>query len=359
MQLIKTDKEFLVVFRALFSCLKARLGKGEHVIFPPGKVSIPKDGEIKTEKNFFFTPEVKTGINNKEVLRQLGVTLYHLQSGKSEHNRESYILDGYQRSLESALWPVISLLLSADIEDPAVIEDMINSPELIEDVKNGKVNTGQAGSGKKPEAQALLEGIASELPVFMPDQVAAKWGMTIPENASLRYSEETLRECIEANRQREDWRLVYVLGLSLREQREKHGTDTNNQPCFYSDNTWWLESKDDSWAKYKPEPGYYLVNFKGQFGDQNWQNQENGITALGERFERCHETVFAESIQSIFMLNNERIAENWWHWGLSLDSDRDRVRVGLFDSHGLDVGYDSPAYSRSILRVCVARKFDF
>jgi len=41
----------------------------------------------------------------------------------------------------------------------------------------------------------------------------------------------------------------------------------------------------------------------------------------------------------------------------SLDSDRNRVNVGNFDSNGLNVSNDSPDNSNSILRVCVARQF--
>jgi len=356
---IKTDKELLVVFRVLLGELRAGIKQGRRIIFPPGGIVLPEDKEISGKKHFRFEPVEDRDIDTKEVLRQLGVTLYHLSTGRSEHNRESYILDGYQRPLKSRLWPVISALLNGEVETAEKVEEMLTDKDLLKAVAENNHNPGETTTANHNESsEDLLVKLSGEIKVVNADQTAQAWQVPVPENVRLRYSEATIRECIEANRQGEDWRLVYILGLSLREQRDKQGVDQNSQPCFYN-NDWWLESKEDSWAKHKPEPGYYLVNFNGKHANKNWQDQENGITALGERFERCHETVFGEAIVSVYLTGGgERIAENWYHWGLSLGSDRNRVFVGVFDSVGFHVGLASPDYSHSILRVCVARKFD-
>ncbi len=195
--------------------------------------------------------------------------------------------------------------------------------------------------------------------VITNEQAAKAWSEGAVKSVAIRYSETTLRICAEQNQSGQaDWRLVYCHGFSLREQRDKRRTDQSNQPCFYG-NDWWLNSVEDKWATYKPQAGYYLINFCGQFANMNWKTQEAEIAKLGKDYERCHEAVFSEAILTIYMVNNgERIAENWWHWGVSLASNGFRVFVGYLNSNGLDVYYHWLDYSLHVLRVCVFRKFE-
>ena len=175
----------------------------------------------------------------------------------------------------------------------------------------------------------------------------------------IRYTEATLRECAKTNKQGlTDWRLVHAYGHSLREQRQLFGTDPNHQPCFYN-NSWWMETKEDSWATQQPEAGYYLIDFKGRWVSTSWQNQENEIARLGyNTYERAHEAVVSEALLSIYQTHQERLLENWYHWGGNLDSDGDPVYVGGFDHDGLDVNGCPPDWGDgSSLRVCLSRKF--
>ena len=194
--------------------------------------------------------------------------------------------------------------------------------------------------------------------VVTAEQASKSWGLETPKSATIRYGEETLRECAKENQSgQSDWRLVFINGLSLREQREIRGTDKTKQSCFCN-NDWWLKSCEDGWAKKNPQPGYYLINFRGQFANMNWHAQEKAIVELGPGFERCHEAIFAEAILTIYTVNNgERIAENWWHWGISATSYGHRVFVGLFDSGGLGVDLTWHDHSGGLLRVCVSQKF--
>jgi len=201
--------------------------------------------------------------------------------------------------------------------------------------------------------------ILGQAKVITAEQAAKSWGLEASKDAPIHYSEETLRKCAEESKQgKADWRLVYINGLSLREQREKRGTSQSEQPCFYN-NDWWLKPTEDSWATKKMEAGYYLINVLGQFGSMSWNKQEKAISDLGREYERCHEAVFSEAILTIYMVNNgERIAGNWWHWGVSADSDGNRVNVGYFHARGLRVNDDWGDSSDGSLRVSVARKFD-
>lgn len=191
-------------------------------------------------------------------------------------------------------------------------------------------------------------------------QAATAWTVApVPATAPIRYSSETLQMCAHENRENgTDWRLVYIHGFSLREQRERIGTNRNHQPCFYN-NDWWLREPENEWANHKPEAGYYLVDFSGRFGSTAWKKQEKKIADLSDRFERAHETIVAEAVFSIFKATGERLLENWYHWGKSLASVGVHIVVGVFGRRGLDVVYYRPGGgAHGGLRVCLFRKFN-
>jgi len=196
--------------------------------------------------------------------------------------------------------------------------------------------------------------------VITAEQVAKIYDLMTPQSVRIRYSEATLRRCAAENKSgASDWRLIYCHGLSLREQREKWGTDKEVQPCHHKDNTWWLKKEEDKWANFKPEDGYYLLNFKPRFANMKWQPQEDEIKKLGPQFERCHETIFSEAVFTNFKVNGERIAENWWHWGVSVSSIGGHVSVGSFDLDGWSVNSYYGNRCNPNLRVCLALKFEF
>jgi hypothetical protein len=373
-RLIATDEELMIVFRVLLSEYRERTRVGKVVIFLPWKFVLPEEKiEIKDKKkflvkktgekviNFSFEGE-ETDIDAEESLRMLGVTLYHLVTGKSELTHESFLLDGYRRSLNSTLWPIILLLLRKEEQDIDQIEKMIDAidpKELKAEIEPPKVAP-PAGTGKIKTADDIIRGLAGEkIKIIGHEGVANFWGITVPQDIRIRYSEETLREAIAANQNGEQWALAFYSGMSLRQMREKKGTNKSNQPCFYN-NDWWLKSSEDSWATKNMEPGYYLLNFNGKFANKKWSDQEGLTTALGSMYERAHENVVSETVISNFGVHNgERLLENWYHWGKETDSGGGRVCVGDFGSDGFDVAGYSPGSSHDRLRVVVFRKFDF
>src|SRR5690606_11996359 len=112
--------------------------------------------------------------------------------------------------------------------------------------------------------------------------------------------------------------------LSLREQRDIIGVNTDSQPYFFK-NDWWLGEAEDTWAKSQPEAGYYLIDFKGRFKSSNWNDQNARIADMGAQFERADERVFAQALVSIFKTHGERLHTGTVHWGRIEDSDGDRV----------------------------------
>ena len=173
----------------------------------------------------------------------------------------------------------------------------------------------------------------------------------------IRYSETHFGHAAKENaEQGRDWRLVYLTGNSIRQERERVGANRKKQPCFY-DNNWWLGDKDDNWAA-DNFPGYYLIDFNGRFGRTSWQNQEEEIQKLGSEFVRAHEAMVTEAAFRIFEATGERLLPNWYHWGRSLVSFGGRVAVGRFGSEGWRVGGCHPGCGDGdVLRVCLLRKF--
>jgi hypothetical protein len=315
-RLIANDNELLIVFKVLLFELKKAMKNGKPAIFPPQKFVLPEEEiQIKDKPAFEFELE-EAEIDTTETLRLLGVTLYHLVAGKSELTHESYLLDGYLRPLNSSLWPIVLLLLNKEESDIAKIEKMIDeiNPEEIQP----DIQPSQSGNakGKTKKLDDILNWLNSEpIKIIHHDIVANFWGIVLPEDIQIRYSEETLRQSIEANKYGENWRLAFYSGQNPRQMRQKIGTDRNNQPCFFN-NDWWLEDEEDFWADKNMEHGYYLLNFNGKFADKKWRRQEELKVKEGHVYERAHEFVVAETVISNFSIHGEeRLLEDWYHWG--------------------------------------------
>lgn len=374
-RLIASDEELLIVFGILLAALKEGFKNGKSLVFPPEKFVLPEEKiEVKDKEkflmkktgesltNFSFETE-EANIDGDETLRLLGVTLYHLVAGKSELTHQSFLLDGYRHPINSSLWPVIAILLNGQGKNVERIEEMVNEikPDDIKSDIQPPQSTSNITAGKVKAADDIIRELANEkIKIIGHKSVANFWGVAIPKDIRIRYSEETLRESIQANQNGEQWALAYYAGQSVRQMREKRGTNRNNQPCFYA-KTWWLENMENFWATKKLEPGYYLLNYNGKFANKTWTDQEGLITELGPMYKRAHECVVGETILSNFNIHKgECLLENWYHWGKEeTGSNDDRIIIGHFDSNGLDVSYWSPGDLRSSLRVVLLRKFDF
>ena len=264
---------------------------------------------------------------------------------------------------------MVTLITSRDpkgLHLTGLFEAVVNKAELDDESAQRIIERGgefQEGIGTLLEklsrfitSEDRAIAILGKTKVVTASKVAGYWGEHEPQQVLLP-PEDVLTQCARENEAGiADWRLVYVLGLSLRVQREIRGVDRKRQPCFYN-NIWWLESSEDSWAANFAEPGYRLLNFKIQFTRKNWQEQEEGIGNLGEDYERAHETAVAEAIQSVYMSCGECFLESAYRRGHSLDSGRNRVRVAGFDAVGLSVSYYGDGNRSDFLGVVLARKF--
>ena len=231
--------------------------------------------------------------------------------------------------------------------------------KVAELLKSGK----PAFERRKPFVRALK--ILGERRVFTPERVAEALNplrkraglqpLVPPQGVAIPYSDEVLKKHVDGR-----WLLIYSYGLSLREQRQMVGTDTNQQPCFYKEWDWFLKSAEDHWAGKGVKPGWYLVSLEGRYGSQAWQSQEESIQKeFGSDYERADEHLMGEVCLSAYLINNgERPLKDFYHWGKALGSGGYRVHVGSFAPDGLGVGRCPPGVDDTpLLRVCLLRKF--
>ena len=220
----------------------------------------------------------------------------------------------------------------------------------------------------RPKKQAIYGSLQQSIDllgkskVLVAGEVAPHWHYGTPGKIPIRYTEETFRRCADLNKQgSSDWRLVYVTGRSLREQRQIVGVDTNHQPCFFN-NDWWLKDQENDWATRNSESGYHLLDFKGRFGRTSWQRQEEEIVKLAEEWnlpvKRADEHIISEAAISNYQINKERLLRTWYHWGYSLGFGRVRVFVGCFYQFGWCVDRSHPGFvGGDCLRVCLSLEF--
>lgn len=338
----------------------------------------------------------KRAKDEQEALHSIGMWLYHQITGTSgwTHPLRFFVNINrmeYPKIAESHRFAKIVNVLSE--EQHEWNSDQVET--ALANLEEDLVGTRRGAFAKKEELEARIASLASATPprndsekaseagdvtqirnvvkvarkilgkdkVISGQQVAGVWRRSNPDGVPIRYSEATLQQCARENASgATDWRLIYINGLSLREQREIRGTDVDYEPCFSAGATWWLESEYNVWTMRNPDAGYYLVNFQGQLGDMTWDVQDAWVAELGGQFERCNEAVFAEAIQTIFMVNDgERIAEDWYHWGATVTSSSDRrLVVGCFSAtKKISIDGRTIDYRDDSIRVCVSRKWDF
>lgn len=187
------------------------------------------------------------------------------------------------------------------------------------------------------------------------------WGFDLPKIVpTMACAHEVLEACAGENKSGYDWRLVWVNGLSLRQQEQIRGRNRMKQPCFDPDYTWWLEKAQDNWANQLVGAGYRLFDFSGRFSNMRWSAQNDAIAQLGDCYERAEEQAVSESCLTFFLASGdkkERLLQNFYHWGHLLTSNGDHVCVGYFDESGFDVDdYWDDSCSDS-LQVVLSRKF--
>lgn len=377
---IEDSEELFIVLNTLLTEFHKNSENGKKVFFPPESFILPDEKITETDKkkllvfktgekisNFSFDmQEIETSTN--EALRLLGVTLYTLVTGQSELSHESFILDGY-KPLNTKLWPALSLLLMGIAPDPDDLK------ELFKLIDTSWMKTSEKISENPkpfvPEVKDVFEELSQDhgMRVISHNDVMNTWGNIFstdgevkfpPQVARLRYNRETIDKVIEGNKNGDQWMLVYYSGQNPLKMNQKCLSDTSKFPQLRGA-SFWSKTKELAWvAKTNIEAGYYFVNFRKNFSNKRWEEQEELIKGLGPNFERCHEFIVTEAVLSNFCLHNgEKLLEDWYHWGQELTSSNCRVGVGHFIPAGFEISEGKPNRSTVILGVVTSLKHDF
>ncbi|MBT5337793.1 hypothetical protein HN858_05630 [Candidatus Falkowbacteria bacterium] len=118
------DDRVLLLLRVLFKEVVKGEKKGEFPLFTPTRLMISSVGRVKFE--------VMHRVGDVSVsLQSLGVSVYHLLTGESEYNKESFRFDGYStRPIKSIHWPVLKFMLEGSAQDLQYIKKRLSKFEL-------------------------------------------------------------------------------------------------------------------------------------------------------------------------------------------------------------------------------------
>ncbi len=185
------------------------------------------------------------------------------------------------------------------------------------------------------------------------------WKRDAPTGLPILLTESELAAMAEQNKAgAADWRVVFVLGMSLREQFALRGDDPAAKPCFYKEWDWWRKPEQDGWALRRPGgAGYAVLDVRKRLHGMAIVTQDSELAKLGPEFFRADECDVTEAAFSVFGVHNELLLPGWYHWGSSVTTNRCRVCVGIHDDSGWGVDSVHPDGVRDDIGMVVARKF--
>lgn len=209
-------------------------------------------------------------------------------------------------------------------------------------------------------------GILGSEKVVTADQALQAWGLSLEaKNTQVNYSRGTLFTASLVNMAGGgDWRLIYILPISLREQRDIIGVYLKLQPCF-SRHMWWiLDAPEGKWAFNRPEEGYYLVNFKHVYAGNDWKVQQRKVDRFGTS-ERTDEHAYCQALISIYRTHFDPLYVRANHWGrYEVGNGCGRVLIDFHGRMGIRVysfteSYEEVRDNSYKVPTHLTRKFDF
>ena len=367
MRLISQDSELLVILQVLLDKIADSLKNKKCLVIVPDNLNLPEEKEVKKAKDFSFKTQTQD-IPATECFRLFGVLLYHLVTGYSEYNRESYLLDGYRKPLNSCLWPVIVFLLSGEVDKSEQVKGVL-TPNIKKQAKaNGKDLNGESENTTPNTSVVDLNTAIREVMgenCFLCEDWQTHYGIEIPQielPPQIRNAQDLkellLSPCpIESNGAiiKDTHFLFYAPAktFTLLEWREKH--PESGQPRFYSDySDRWYNNQDFA-KKTKNRYSLYL-GYKKVLPNSTSKSYQDQLNLLPENYEPFLATELA-----IFLICYYKKLQEYLYSGIygrcqDTDSGGYRVSLGDFDSDGLNVNGYSVGYCYSYLGVSALRK---
>jgi len=137
------DDDLGKVARFIFQQFQEQAENGTYIIYDPRDIFIDNKGRVRCEQS----AKIKTANNVCDGLYALGVTLYHLATGRSSYNEGGFVYEPFK----SKMWPLLRLLLSQSAASLPQVEAMLKPPPAIKRLANGAL---------KPIIMAMLWLIA-------------------------------------------------------------------------------------------------------------------------------------------------------------------------------------------------------
>ncbi len=207
-------------------------------------------------------------------------------------------------------------------------------------------------------AQSMIFGSS----ILTPSEASKFWGVKAskPATENLRYNFRTMRFC-SRRLFFNDWRIVYALPLSFREQYEI--LRKKNQLYMFTlfPHHWWLKDETQNfWVDSKPEEGYYLIDIYPRFQSSNWYHQQERVQWLGPKFDRADERVYTQLILSIANIHGMGYLQKISHWGkMEMGGDCKLSISEMNDHHCIQVHGSSCELGAGTIGTCITRKWDF
>jgi hypothetical protein len=147
------------------------------------------------------------------------------------------------------------------------------------------------------------------------------------QNPEVKYSEDTLLECEDLNKVGMQyrkyscplywkWKLVYVHGLSVREQIKSHGGHFSQ--WSESKKQWFLDNDKAEWMSKTHNSGYYLINYTTlENGGNDYRAiQDKLLEELGAGYARLPISILSETALSLHYALGEKHSDFGyaWHW---------------------------------------------
>jgi hypothetical protein len=210
-------------------------------------------------------------------------------------------------------------------------------------------------------AQSMIFGSS----ILTPTEASKFWGVKAskPATENLRYNFRTMRFC-SRRLFFNDWRIVYALPLSFREQLnilKKKKIKQKNLDIF--EHLWWSRKDRESfWVDSKPEEGYYLIDIYPRFQSSNWHHQQEKVQSLGSKFDRADERVYTQLILTAANIYGLGYPQRISHWGHITTFGGFKINVlGRIINRRPCIQIHGASHEIGDIEIgtCVTRKWDF
>lgn len=184
-------------------------------------------------------------------------------------------------------------------------------------------------------SESAAIAILGEKRVISAGETYKAWGKEYRDPGEIPFADSILRLCAEENiSNKASWWLVYVLGQSFNQMKEKRGMDHQAKPPAFAERRSWQTADSFLLNQIPSRSGYYLINLSPWYKGMKWNDQQFAISQ--NELVRADERVVAEVLFSVFMTRDTILLSDNYHLGGVSGREGHHFAVGLFSrTYGL------------------------